>query len=275
MVDTAMTIGERLEEARKRKGISIREAAEATKVRGDYLLAMENNSFEISLPEIYVKGFLKIYVNYLRLDTEKMMEDYVAMRLSTQKTPRSHNQPLRREPSQAPTPPSVTTSGPQSGGRTSFGRMDMGQPEEPHHDQQGPSPLPPGARPDPGAPSAWLRPAIVVGGVVVVLVVIGVLIMTFVGGRKPDLNPELSSATAQGQIRTITLMATDNVTVWVTRKSDNFRVYEGTLTSGQMQKVDVSGAVEIRYTNGRGLQVERDGKRLRINTEGMGRSIVD
>ena len=32
------TIGEKLEEARKRKGVSVREAAETTKIRGDYLL---------------------------------------------------------------------------------------------------------------------------------------------------------------------------------------------------------------------------------------------
>ena len=31
------SIGERLEEARKRKGISLREAAEATKIRSDFL----------------------------------------------------------------------------------------------------------------------------------------------------------------------------------------------------------------------------------------------
>jgi hypothetical protein len=155
--------------------------------------------------------------------------------------------------------------------------MEMGQPDEqPEHDQQGPSPLPPGARPDPSSPNSWIRPAIILLSVVAVVVVIGLVLMTFVGRhKKPDLNPELATATAQEQVRSITLMATDNVTVWVTRKSDNFRVYEGTLTPGQTQRVDVSGQVEIRFTNGRGLQVERDGKRLRINTEGMGRSIVD
>ena len=59
------TIGERLEEARKRKGISIREAAEATKIRGDYLHKYESNQFDIKLPEIYVRGFLRTYANYL------------------------------------------------------------------------------------------------------------------------------------------------------------------------------------------------------------------
>ncbi len=55
------TIGERLEEARKKKGISLREAAEATKIRGDYLQKFEGNHFDIGLTEIYVRGFLRTY----------------------------------------------------------------------------------------------------------------------------------------------------------------------------------------------------------------------
>ncbi|MDF3055848.1 MAG: family transcriptional regulator [Rariglobus sp.] len=75
------TIGERLEEARKRKGISIREAAEATKIRGDYLHKYENNQFDIKLPEIYVRGFLRTYAIYLKLPGEKIINDYHALGL--------------------------------------------------------------------------------------------------------------------------------------------------------------------------------------------------
>jgi transcriptional regulator with XRE-family HTH domain len=75
------TIGERLEEARKRKGISIREAAEATKVRGDYLHKFESNQFDLKLPEIYIRGFLRIYSNYLKLPAEKLVADYLALGL--------------------------------------------------------------------------------------------------------------------------------------------------------------------------------------------------
>ena len=69
------TIGERLEEARKRKGISIREAAEATKIRGDYLHKFEGNQFDINLPEIYVRGFLRTYATYLKLSSDKINSD--------------------------------------------------------------------------------------------------------------------------------------------------------------------------------------------------------
>ncbi|MCX6938418.1 MAG: helix-turn-helix domain-containing protein [Verrucomicrobia bacterium] len=75
------TIGERLEEARKRKGISIREAAEATKIRGDYLHKYESNQFDLKLPEIYVRGFLRLYGNFLKLPGDKLVADYLALGL--------------------------------------------------------------------------------------------------------------------------------------------------------------------------------------------------
>lgn len=74
------TIGERLLEARQRRGVSIREAAEATKVRGDYLTAMENNQFDgIPLADVYRRGFLKIYARFLRLDPERVVSDFNAL----------------------------------------------------------------------------------------------------------------------------------------------------------------------------------------------------
>src|SRR5262245_56264750 len=73
------TIGERLEEARKKKGISIREAAEATKIRGDYLQKFESNHFDIGLTEIYTRGFLRTYANYLKLPSDRIVTDYAAL----------------------------------------------------------------------------------------------------------------------------------------------------------------------------------------------------
>ena len=73
------TIGERLEDARKKKGISIREAAEATKVRGDYLQRFEGNQFDIGLTEIYVRGFLRNYAVFLKLPADRILSDYASL----------------------------------------------------------------------------------------------------------------------------------------------------------------------------------------------------
>src|SRR6185295_10784944 len=73
------TIGERLEDARKKKGISIREAAEATKIRGDYLQKFESNHFDIGLTEIYTRGFLRTYSNFLKVPADRIINDYAAL----------------------------------------------------------------------------------------------------------------------------------------------------------------------------------------------------
>src|SRR6185369_11190109 len=73
------TIGERLEEARKKKGISIREAAEATKIRGDYLQKFESNHFDIGLTEIYTRGFLRSYSVFLKLPADRILADFAAL----------------------------------------------------------------------------------------------------------------------------------------------------------------------------------------------------
>jgi cytoskeleton protein RodZ len=70
-----MAIGQKLEEARNRKGISIREASESTKIRGDYLSAFEAGQFDIDLPEVYLRGFIRLYSRFLDLDQDAMLSD--------------------------------------------------------------------------------------------------------------------------------------------------------------------------------------------------------
>ena len=43
-----MGLGQKLEDARNRKGISIREATESTKIRSDYLSSFEAGDFNIN-----------------------------------------------------------------------------------------------------------------------------------------------------------------------------------------------------------------------------------
>ncbi len=71
------SLGERLQEARQRLGVTTREAADVTKIRSDFLQAMEANQFEsIPLGDVYKRGFTKIYAKYLRLDEEKAVSDF-------------------------------------------------------------------------------------------------------------------------------------------------------------------------------------------------------
>jgi hypothetical protein len=70
------SLGQKLAEARNRKGISIREASDTTKIRGDYLTKFENDNFEVNLPPVYLRGFLTNYASYLDLDPEGILADF-------------------------------------------------------------------------------------------------------------------------------------------------------------------------------------------------------
>lgn len=71
-------LGETLKNARDAKGVSVEDASDVTKIRIDYIKSMENGDFDFDLPEIYKKGFLRLYANYLDLDQNAIMADYYA-----------------------------------------------------------------------------------------------------------------------------------------------------------------------------------------------------
>src|SRR2546423_10021651 len=184
------SIGERLEEARKRKGISIREAAESTKIRGEYLHKFESNQFDIKLPEIYVRGFLRTYANYLRLPGEKIINDYNGLGLNADPKGRGLN-------------------------REVYGRMDLSvssaKPERENNDPNAPTHTtepadnagtrnPATFVPRPALNIAMDRNLIVKGAVIVIGVIVLVLLAIWIfsghGGSAYKPRPETPSAPA-------------------------------------------------------------------------------
>src|SRR5436853_4416946 len=59
-----------------RRRIEIAQAEQATKVRGKYLRALEDEQFELLPSETYVKGFLRTYAEYLGLDGQLYVDEY-------------------------------------------------------------------------------------------------------------------------------------------------------------------------------------------------------
>lgn len=66
-------IGEILKSAREKKGISLREAEEDTKIRYKYLEALEEENFDVIPGTVYTKGFIRNYANYLGLDGDQLL----------------------------------------------------------------------------------------------------------------------------------------------------------------------------------------------------------
>jgi transcriptional regulator with XRE-family HTH domain len=280
-------IGERLEEARKRKNVSIRESAEATKIRGDYLMAMEDNSFDIPLPQIYIRGFLKNYARFLKLDPNKILTDYDAFLLG-RSTPATHAHsgsrsassreslghieiPDEREDSPASAaqsePEVVVTEAPED--------EDGPDPELRFSlDEEDAAPSKPAAQPRPTTPpptleregmrhdpeswnenkTLYMKIGIVFAGILLVSIILIVLIQLIRGGdESPAINPELATPSTQAAEPEApsTTMAADDGTI-VIRASDN-------VTLIVEQTIDRKRLYSGSLNAGESLSLDREG----------------
>lgn len=267
------TIGGQLEEARQRKGISLREAAEATKIRSDFLAYIEQNKMDFDLPDIYKRGFLKNYARYLKLDVEKLLTDYEAQllgdtrrgkeggvelfgQMEIKKTNGTDNN--GREESDEPAPYGHVTTKPMRGNTSQ-------EVEEEDADK-----------------TFYMKIGLIfVGTLALVFVVFG-LIWAILGSDKSDAFTESSvtqeetieaqssepSQTEDTGSESITLIASGNVYVLVKQQSDNQELMRKTMSEGESITLVKNGAVDILFTAGENLQIEHGGERLRPRGSG-------
>jgi cytoskeletal protein RodZ len=68
-------VGKKLHEARTRKKLSLQEVEEATKIRGRYLQAIENDEWDQLPGDTYARAFIRTYGRFLGLDGDRLAED--------------------------------------------------------------------------------------------------------------------------------------------------------------------------------------------------------
>ena len=278
------TIGERLEEARKRKSISIREAAEGTKIRGDYLQKFESNQFNIGLTDIYIRGFLRSYASFLGLPAERIVNDYASL---------GHAEARPRTPS-----------------REVYGRMelsvssgggDRGSAEGPATESAGAAAAGEGAvhqrpslslRPHASGlpPTNRINPALAFKGLFIFAGVAAVLILFFLvkalfGGSHRATETSTASAPAPvatpaevtalpDAASTLTLIALQPVSVRVFRQSDSLELFNGQMASGERKDFPNVG-LKVTASALELLQLEFKGARYQIAAKGRGAVVVN
>jgi cytoskeleton protein RodZ len=244
------TIGERLEEARKRKGLSIREAAEHTKIRGDYLQKFEANSFDIDLPPLYIRGFVRTYARYLEMDAERIVNEVEAS-LGREAKParREHREPLGRvdfgaEPRKAD---SSETGEKVGGGST-------------------------------GDKAMLIKFGLLGGGALVVIVVILLLInvLTSRTPAKPALTEEPPAPMVQAEAaQTLVLTAVEEARIKVVQDFDKAELFQGPLARGEAKSFKKKGKLLITVSPGKNLRMEVNGRSYPVPIDGYGQFALD
>jgi cytoskeletal protein RodZ len=272
-----LSIGERFEEARKRKGISLREAAEATKIRGDFLGYLEQNKFDFELPEIYKRGFIKNYANYLKLDAENILTDYSAQQLSKSRLGKNGGAELFGTMEvKASGAAAEKEKEPKEG---SYGKISTKTSSESRKSEESEE------HTEEGDKIFYIKAGLVfVGTLALVFVIFGLIKAILSSGsdeltETPDLRepPAISAtATATSNISgdTITLIASGDVYVLVKQRKDGLILYKETMSAGQTVPLEKSGPVDILFTAGENIVIDHAGERMRPSSSGTAKITI-
>ena len=76
MQDSMIGVGSALRKARERRGITLDAASRDTKLHIDQLRALETEDFEALIGDVYVRGSLRTYSQYLGLSPDKVIGAY-------------------------------------------------------------------------------------------------------------------------------------------------------------------------------------------------------
>jgi len=88
-------IGDTLRSEREKKGLSIKDIEKATSIRALYIECIEEGRYDELPGEAYTKGFIRNYANYLKLDANALVGQYVS---------ENHPEEVPPEPEAAPQP---------------------------------------------------------------------------------------------------------------------------------------------------------------------------
>jgi cytoskeletal protein RodZ len=72
--------GDTLRQARAHKGVTLKEAEQATRINRHHLLALEEEKFDELPPLIYQRGIVRNYSNYLNLDPNRLLQMFETSR---------------------------------------------------------------------------------------------------------------------------------------------------------------------------------------------------
>lgn len=70
------TVGALLRAERERKGLTIKDIEQGTSIRALYLTAIEEDRYEVIPGEVYLKGFIRNYANFLGMNGQQIVDVY-------------------------------------------------------------------------------------------------------------------------------------------------------------------------------------------------------
>lgn len=259
------TLGQKLQEARKRQGLSLKDASEQLKIKIDFLSHFENDRFDFNLPEVYMYGFLKLYVSHLKLDPKVLMTEY-----SSIKQLNIHDN--RKKES-----------------REVFGKMHLQKKpqflSDPNNNfkvlEEEAALL---SEEEEAAEAATKKNALnksytqyfILAAILVFIGICSILGILAWNWLKPAENTPILATAQEEQVNptqedTLIIIAENQVHVVVRQESNKQRLFSGTISPNQPQSIIRQGPVKIHFSDGTSLLIKKsNGQKIKPGRSGVG-----
>jgi cytoskeletal protein RodZ len=76
MIPQGMSVGRYFQKSREEKKVSLESVARETRINMDFLRAIEEDSFQLIPCETYVRGFIRSYAKFMRVNAEELIALY-------------------------------------------------------------------------------------------------------------------------------------------------------------------------------------------------------
>jgi cytoskeletal protein RodZ len=108
-------LGEKLAKKRISLGLDLKDVERNIKIRAKYIEAIENSKYDVLPPEVFVKGFVRSYAEFLKLDPNKVMKIYERERRLVENVRKAKSTPPIVKPLDTPrfviTPKTISLGG--------------------------------------------------------------------------------------------------------------------------------------------------------------------
>lgn len=232
------TVGEILRSERENKGLTIKDVEKATSIRALYLEAIEADNYSVIPGEVYLKGFIRNYANYLKLDAQSIMDLYRQTKAATTLEVVSENDIKNEQPSTVrPADGSANGRGKTNkliiagvAGIILIGSLWWGLGNHNAQPQQAPDP-----KPAPMAPVVPSQPSV----------------------PSPPLNDK---SVAQAKPILVTAKYTDSC--WTLVTADGKEIFEGIPKIGDTLTWEAQGNLSVQLGNASGVEIMYNGQSL-------------
>lgn len=231
----AENIGKRLQEARRRKEISLQQVSEETKISKEYLKALEKEEYGLFPAKVYVVSFIRSYARYLGLDAEALVHIYK----------REHSG-RKDKMSLNPEFPIVVSQG---GGEKSISRGGIAAFR---------------------FTKKGLIPFILATGVIVG---VGLLVIFYLYSALWQLSPQVKAGTnvSTNIPQNISVIAEINDKTWLRVVEDGVVSFEGILFPGENRRWVAENGINVRIGNVDGVKLYVNGEEVETISGNLGR----